>query len=88
MLIHTRLIRCAARPARKAMEAFVLKLDLNPPKAAVRRYTPGDAGVDRAARVNVYLKDKVGVWQLKISLTQELVLEKVRHDSARRIYGA
>lgn len=80
-------IRCAARLARKAMEDIsgelrfeIIEL-LEPPKAAVRRYTPGDA-VDRAARVNVYLKDKVGVWQLKISLTQELVLERKHAESA------
>jgi primary-amine oxidase len=48
---------------------------LEPPKAAVRGFKPGD-GIAREARVNVFRTGDIGVWRLTVSITEGKVLTK------------
>ncbi|MEZ5932006.1 MAG: primary-amine oxidase [Alphaproteobacteria bacterium] len=48
---------------------------LEPPKAEVRAFRPGDA-MTRSARVNVYRTGSVGVWRLTVSLDHATVLTR------------
>lgn len=55
---------------------------LEPSKADVRAFKPGDP-IHRAARVNVFRAGSVGVWQYKVSLTEEKIISCVEHPTAR-----
>lgn len=55
---------------------------LEPPKAEVRAHQAG-AAFPRAARVNIFACDEIGVWRLKVSISENKVLERVHLPTAR-----
>ena len=55
---------------------------LEPPKSAVRGFRPG-ISVARCARVNVFAVGDIGVWRLKVSLSEAKVIECVHLPTAR-----
>ena len=55
---------------------------MEPPKAEVRSFKPGQA-FDRKARVNVFRTGGIGVWRMTVSITDGKVLTKKHIPSAR-----
>ena len=81
-------IRAAAAIARREMADLgtdlrfeIIEL-LEPPKAVVRRHGAGAESI-RAARVNVFAAGNIGVWRLKVSLTDDQLIDKQHVPHAR-----
>jgi primary-amine oxidase len=65
----------------KALRFEMIEL-LEPPKADVRAFRPGDA-ITRKARVNVYRTGAIGVWRLTVSIDDGTVLTRTHVADAR-----